>query len=681
MPQPENYDGVVGEVPSVRYGHTAVLHQRQMVVTHGYFFSEDRGACFLDDTWALDVDYDDSAGDKHADKPWTLLSSRKPSRHREPGNSSASTMGGNESRYPCIGNSIPPARFHHSSVVHDGGMIMFGGTDGGQRNSRDGSPCSFSFGPVAEMSDIWRFSLDGGKGVQQYSWQKMSAVVSPLQCHQSGRRNLSSEGVGDTSNDSMLESPASSETKIWDEHPRSKRVSLNTIRRHRLESGSSTSSGGRKSQYENSKDREDELSSIDSDYGKRAFDTAFWPEPRAEHGAAIASGRMWVYGGLRGDLTGTADGLEALGDLWSCVISKRIAKKKHLLTKSSPGSIGEPSEFEIRWNCHWQYHGGLDSSPGNDESVVDVGNEQCHFSPEHIRCSRVSPNPVGARYGHACVPGRLTSSGSNNANGFFVVGGRRRCLDYGHGLNRVHGDKSIVNDLWWCDTEMVLQHRTFGDSQGSIDGLIDDVQSNDAFSYGGRELHAAAGQWRRLDTSSSPSWHPRFNFAAAELPHAAGLIIFGGNISTGLKRLPVSAWVMKVRHRQYQGGEGTQSGSGGDITEYSSAKSEPDPPGHFDCHWEELNANVLPDDEGHMQPYGRDHASIVVVPEVNQSRYSSNEPKRASSGSGENTQCAGAAPCLAPWRLLLFGGESTRPYMYHAAVWEVRGANEAMPGR
>ena len=44
--------------------------------------------------------------------------------------------------------------------------------------------------------------------------------------------------------------------------------------------------------------------------------------------------------------------------------------------------------------------------------------------------------------------------------------------------------------------------------------------------------------------------------------------------------------------RQYQGGEAT-SGSGGDITEYSSAKSESDPPGHFDCHWEELNANVL----------------------------------------------------------------------------------------
>ena len=67
---------------------------------------------------------------------------------------------------------------------------------------------------------------------QQYSWQKMSAGQS-LAVSPEWQEKSFSEGVGDTSNDSMLESPASGETKIWDEHPRSKRVSLNTIWRHR----------------------------------------------------------------------------------------------------------------------------------------------------------------------------------------------------------------------------------------------------------------------------------------------------------------------------------------------------------------------------------------------------------------------------------------------------------------
>ena len=70
--------------------------------------------------------------------------------------------------------------------------------------------------------------------------------------------------------------------------------------------------------------------------------------------------------------------------------------------------------------------------------------------------------------------------------------------------------------------------------------------------------------------------------------------------------------------------------------------------------WVRLAATGVPDAEGHSQPYGRVHASVVVVPP---------HPTAAAKDGDKGHS------------IILFGGESTRPYMYHAGVWRasVRG--------
>jgi hypothetical protein len=245
------------------------------------------------------------------------------------------------------------------------------------------------------------------------------------------------------------------------------------------------------------------------------------PEARCEHGSAWASGQLWVFGGLQGDASGTADGLRAAGDLWSW----------------SPGGNG------------WREH----STP--------------------------TPAP---RYGHGCVSGRRSGSLAKDADGFFVVGGRQR-----H-----HKAREILDEVWWADT-----------SSGS------------------------SVAWQALATPGSrmPAWAPRFHFAACAFEtvgHASargGLIVYGGNVSTGLLRLPVDGVVY------------CDASEGGEEAVASG--------------WAPLSVAGPVDAEGQVHPYGRVHATVVLVP-----------PNQAE-----------PLP-----RLLIFGGESTRPYMYHASVWEVK---------
>ena len=65
----------------------------------------------------------------------------------------------------------------------------------------------------------------------------------------------------------------------------------------------------------------------------------------------------------------------------------------------------------------------------------------------------------------------------------------------------------------------------------------------------------------------------------------------------------------------------------------------------------------MPDAEGHSQPYGRVHASVVVVPP---------HPTAAAKDGDKGHS------------IILFGGESTRLYMYHAGVWRARCAQRGV---
>ncbi len=118
--------------------------------------------------------------------------------------------------------------------------------------------------------------------------------------------------------------------------------------------------------------------------------------------------------------------------------------------------------------------------------------------------------------------------------------------------------------------------------------------------------------WQRLD-SSIPC--PRFHFASAPYhvnDSCQGFILFGGNISTGLLQLPVDCWC-------YQ--EVDAAAGGGGV-------------------WKQLAVSGPQGESGAQLPYGRVHSTLVIV-------------------EGES---------MVGHDMLLFGGESTRPYMYHGGV-------------
>ena len=217
-------------------------------------------------------------------------------------------------------------------------------------------------------------------------------------------------------------------------------------------------------------------------------------------------------------------------------------------------------------------------------------------------------------------------------------------------INRVRGDKRIVDDVWWCDTDALLR------------------------ANGGLRV-----MWRRLaaPVTTPASWLPRFNFAAAAVAAAAaaaaaatassgggggsggssGLVIFGGNVSTGLLFASVDAWLL-LHHDADSGGDGetttvatlTAPAAWGAAAAAAAAAAAP----ISGFEWVRLAATGVPDAEGHSQPYGRVHASVVVVPP---------HPTAAAKDGDQGHS------------IILVGGESTRPYMYHAGVWRasVRG--------
>jgi hypothetical protein len=146
--------------------------------------------------------------------------------------------------------------------------------------------------------------------------------------------------------------------------------------------------------------------------------------------------------------------------------------------------------------------------------------------------------------------------------------------------------RDILNELWWCST-------------ASKSGVV----------------------WQAMQVPTSTAWQPRFHFAATATP-SGGLVVFGGNVSTGLLKLPVDGWV-------YDGKAAIEEGE-------EEGREQ----------WAPLAGKGELDGEGQEHPYGRVHATMVLVQQP---------------GPAETS----------PARLLYFGGESTRPYMYHASVWEV----------
>jgi N-acetylneuraminic acid mutarotase len=114
--------------PSVRYSASVVLHEGQVVVTHGYFYDHDsRKPAWQSDAWVYKV----------RDNKWQRV-------HR-----------GEK-------HGAPSARYSASAVVHDGGLYMFGGDDGGHKQSMN----NYIF--KAWFNELWRFDLS------RYTW---SAVL------------------------------------------------------------------------------------------------------------------------------------------------------------------------------------------------------------------------------------------------------------------------------------------------------------------------------------------------------------------------------------------------------------------------------------------------------------------------------------------------------------------------
>ena len=145
-------------------------------------------------------------------------------------------------------------------------------------------------------------------------------------------------------------------------------------------------------------------------------------------------------------------------------------------------------------------------------------------------------------------------------------------------------------------------------------------------------------------------------------------------MSTGLLRLPVDGWMLRWDggdDSSHGGGSGSSNGSNGSNEVESRAAAAPAVEGGVagvggvatgaSLPLVELAAEGLPDADGHVQPYGRVHATVVVVPPLGTAKTGEENGGGGSGGSGSGSKGAGS--------LLLFGGESTRPYMYHAGVW------------
>jgi hypothetical protein len=178
---------------------------------------------------------------------------------------------------------------------------------------------------------------------------------------------------------------------------------------------------------------------------------------------------------------------------------------------------------------------------------------------------KLSSGP-SARHGHACTIGRRDKA--SVSNGFFVCGGRAR--------QRGEKARVIFDEVWWCN---------LSNPENAV--------------------------WEMLLTpSNDPAFLPRFHNTICPMlqTDGFGFMIFGGNVSTNLLRLPVDGWIFE-----------TKDGS---------------------AHWKSLEVTGLIDEVGQMKPYGRVHSTAVLMVQ-------------------ERT----------PPVVLMFGGESNRPYMYHADVW------------
>lgn len=130
------------QVPRIRYAHSAVSFQKQLIITHGYLYDlhGGGGATWLSDTWSFD----------HASKKWTML-------------------------HPHITdpNSGPIARYAATAILSAGDMYLHGGDDGGHS-------LGYSSYRHSLFGDMWRFILSPSSthSHQLHRWVRIEGIVA-----------------------------------------------------------------------------------------------------------------------------------------------------------------------------------------------------------------------------------------------------------------------------------------------------------------------------------------------------------------------------------------------------------------------------------------------------------------------------------------------------------------------
>ncbi|KAK9820539.1 hypothetical protein WJX72_011414 [[Myrmecia] bisecta] len=135
--------------PAIRYSHAAATYDKQMFISHGYYYDAATGEPkWLSDTWAMAMQppykwHKLHDGIAHADAV-------KAAQRKKPG------------KAPC-------GRYGATSVAYAGKLYLFGGTDGG--HSKHGKP---GYEQGYDLDELWSFDI------KKRSWSPiLNAKASP----------------------------------------------------------------------------------------------------------------------------------------------------------------------------------------------------------------------------------------------------------------------------------------------------------------------------------------------------------------------------------------------------------------------------------------------------------------------------------------------------------------------
>ena len=130
----------LSEHPVARYGHSAVSTPTALIITHGYYYDQQHSsAVWLSDTWSF----------SYSSQSWQLL-------HPHCNDSGVAA------------NSCPSARFAATATLHDDGLYLYGGDDGG--NSAGTTTYTYHL-----LSDLWLLDPHS----PQPTWSLVPTVLTP----------------------------------------------------------------------------------------------------------------------------------------------------------------------------------------------------------------------------------------------------------------------------------------------------------------------------------------------------------------------------------------------------------------------------------------------------------------------------------------------------------------------